>query len=260
MKRLIIFCLMACTGLYACKDAKKSGEVPQSQLAVRLTDAPGNYEEVNIDIQRVEVNYNVESENPGLVTLNVRPGIYNLVRLTNGLDTLLADATVPPGTIHQIRLILGPNNTVKEFGQAPVSLSVPSGMQSGIKVNFSNTLEPGSNNVILLDWDAERSVVKAGNSGIYNLKPVIRAVAVNNAGSIAGRVTPEGRYYVMAVDANRDTASTYSQWDGRFRLVGLKAGTYTVTATATDSTATTHVVEGVSLTNGQQFTMGDINF
>src|SRR5258705_2673224 len=162
-----------------------------SQLAtvqVRLTDAPGDFEEVNIDIQDVQVNSDTSSG--GWVSLDVKnKGVYNLLKLTNGLDTLLGDIQLPEGEISQIRLILGNNNTVKVSGQS-LALKTPSAQQSGLKIQVHTTLKAGVNYNITLDFDAARSIVATGN-GSFNLKPVIRSV-VAVAGSVAdkGKGTP----------------------------------------------------------------------
>ena len=64
-------------------------------LSVRMTDLPGNYDEVNVDIRGVEV-----TGNGGSVTLNINPGIYNLLDYANGVDTLIATGDVPAGLLY----------------------------------------------------------------------------------------------------------------------------------------------------------------
>jgi hypothetical protein len=69
-----------------------SGTTP---LYVRMTDAPGDYEEVNIDLVSVEVN----SDNGGWQTLKCKQGIYNLLKLSNGLDTMIGNSVIPSGNV-----------------------------------------------------------------------------------------------------------------------------------------------------------------
>src|SRR5258706_11144883 len=78
-------------------------------LQVRLTDAPGDFQEVNIDIQDVQVS----ADTGGWQSLSVNKGVYNLLEFTNGSDVLLGSIELPPGKISQVRLVLGSNNTVK---------------------------------------------------------------------------------------------------------------------------------------------------
>ncbi|MDZ7612715.1 MAG: carboxypeptidase regulatory-like domain-containing protein [Flavobacteriaceae bacterium] len=56
---------------------------------------------------------------------------------------------------------------------------------------LDENLEGGSSYTFILDWDVQRSVVKAGNSGKYILKPVIRANAEVNSGTLGGQVVAD---------------------------------------------------------------------
>ena len=53
-----------------------------------------------------------------------------------------------------------------------------------------------------MDWDVQKSIVKAGNSGNYNLKPVIRVTAEANSGTISGRIadSTETETVLMPID------------------------------------------------------------
>lgn len=204
----------------ACSDDNQT-----AKLEVRLTDAPGDYEEVNIDIQSVEIN-NGEG-NSGWTTLDVESGVYNILELTNGLDTLLASTELPAGRISQIRLILGDNNSVKVNGVTK-PLSTPSAQQSGLKLNLQAELSEGITYTITLDFDAARSIVRRGN-GSYSLKPVIRALQKASSGSIKGTVTPlEASPAVFAISGTDTVATAYTDEAGKFMLRSIPAGTYTV--------------------------------
>jgi hypothetical protein len=219
MKRIIGFLMLSILWL-ACNNDEQT-----ARLNVRLTDAPGDYEEVNIDIQDVQVNSS--QGNTGWVSLNVEKGVYNLLELTNGLDTLLATAELPAGRVSQIRLILGSNNTVK-IGGVTRSLTTPSAQQSGLKLNLQADLAEGVTYTITLDFDAARSIVKTGN-GTYILKPVIRALQDATSGSIKGTVTPvESAPAVFAIAGTDTVATAYTDAAGKFILRGVPAGTYKV--------------------------------
>jgi hypothetical protein len=45
-----------------------------------MTDAPGPYQQVNVDVMGVEIT----GDGGQSVTLNVVPGIYDLLKLSNG--------------------------------------------------------------------------------------------------------------------------------------------------------------------------------
>ncbi len=199
-----------------------------SYLEVRLTDAPGDYEEVNIDIQDVQVNFG--SSEGGWKSLEVNKGVYDILKLTNGLDTLLGKIELPAGRISQVRLVLGNQNSVRVNGKTE-ALSTPSAQQSGLKLQVNADLLEGITYKLLLDFDAARSIVRAGNSGKYNLKPVIRTLAEASSGAITGLILPiESSPAVYAIIGS-DTLGTafVDQINGKFLLRGLPAGTYKVT-------------------------------
>lgn len=181
MKKLIGFFLLA--GLWmACDNNDQT-----ATLKVKLTDAPGDYEEVNIDIQGIEINSN--EGNSGWVSLDVpKKGVYNILELSGGLDTLLAQQELPAGRVSQIRLLLGSDNSIKVNGETK-PLSTPSAQQSGLKLNLQQELLEGVVYTITLDFDAARSIVRRGN-GTYSLKPIIRALKEATSGAIKGTVSP----------------------------------------------------------------------
>ncbi len=219
MKRIAGF-LMLSVFWFACTDNTQT-----ARLNVRLTDAPGDYEEVNIDIKSVEINSG--EGNSGWTILDVKSGVYNILKLTNGLDTLLASAELPAGRISQIRLILGNNNSVK-VGGITKPISTPSAQQSGLKLNLQAVLTEGITYTITLDFDAARSIVRKGNGG-YNLKPVIRALETATTGAIKGMVTPlEASPAVFAISGSDTVATAYTDATGKFMLRAIPAGTYTI--------------------------------
>jgi len=221
MKRIAGFLLLSVFWL-ACSDDEQT-----ARLEVRLTDAPGDYEEVNIDIQGVEVHTEEGNQNSGWTTLDVESGVYNILELTNGLDTLLASAELPAGRVSQIRLILGDNNSLVIDGETK-PLSTPSAQQSGLKLNLNAVLTEGITYTITLDFDAARSIVTTGN-GTYILKPVIRALETATSGSIKGTVTPvESAPAVFAIAGTDTVATAYTDEAGRFMLRSIPAGSYTV--------------------------------
>src|SRR6478736_10067995 len=104
----IILILLSVTPLWLVS-CSSNDQKATTKLEVRLTDSPGDYQEVNIDIQDVQVN--PETSESGWQSVNIKKGIYNILDLTNGLDTLLGTALLPVGHLNQIRLVLGTNNT-----------------------------------------------------------------------------------------------------------------------------------------------------
>jgi len=196
-----------------------------ASLSIMLTDAPVNFDQVNVDVQGIELTGSGGEK----ITLNAKTGVYNLLEFANGAKTMIATSGLDAGTIEQIRLILGSNNSVMVKGVV-YPLSTPSAQQSGLKLQLHKTFEPGVDYSLTLDFDALQSVVVKGN-GEYQLKPVIRIIDNAISGSIMGRVSPDS--IVATVTAMRDTIpySTITGKDGSFLLPGLPAGTYNVTVT-----------------------------
>jgi len=231
-------------------------ESKSSHLEVRLTDAPGDYQEVNVDIQDVQVNTGT-SDN-GWTSLQVKKGVYNLLKLTNGLDTLLGEIDLPAGRISQVRLILGENNTVKINNQV-VTLSTPSAQQSGLKIQVNTDINEGITYKILLDFDAARSIVSAGASGKYNLKPVIRSVVEAENGAIKGIVSPAASTPVVYALTGADTVATAfaDQTTGKFLIKGLIANNYKVVI-APKTGYQTVTKENVAVAKGSVTDLGTI--
>ena len=215
---LIVLAILMTLGFVACQ--KDKNDEGTATLRIKLTDAPANYEEVNVDIQGVEIH----SDADGWIPLTTNAGVYDLLDYVNGTDTLLASDELPAGTVSEIRLKLGNNNSIKVDGQI-YPLTTPSAQQSGLKLKLHTVLEDDVTYVILLDFDAAKSVVETGN-GKYILKPVIRAIAEGIDGVIRGRVEPLAATPVVYAINGTDTVSSFTNSTGEFQIKGLASGSY----------------------------------
>lgn len=217
MKKLIILSIALIVGLASCEDEKNA------RIEVWLTDAPGDFQEVNVDVQGVEIHSSENDNGQGWQALNVTPKVYNLLEYTNGAKTLLGDLELPGGKISQIRLNLGDNNSVKVDDET-FELTTPSAQQSGLKVQIHQILAEGITYQILIDFDAAKSVVQTGNH--YALKPVIRAVTEAADGAIKGKVEPAQSVSISVMAGDEVVTTTTSNDEGEFLIRGLEAGTY----------------------------------
>jgi len=220
-------------GFTSCSDDDGNGpEEGNARLTVRMTDAPGDYDHVWVDVQDVMIKTEAgigEEEAEWESLSNVETGRYDLLQLTGGVSQLLADVEIPAGYLDQIRLVLGPDNVVDVDGEE-IALATPSAQQSGLKLNVQQELEAGESYEYLLDFDVDESVVITGNSG-YILKPVIRMSAMANTGSIMGEVHPTDFQSLVKAQSASHTISAYTDESGNFVLHGVPAGTYKVTVT-----------------------------
>lgn len=254
MKNVLLILMVV--GIFAVFAISCDSDEGNARVQVWLTDAPGDYQEVNIDLKGVDVHVGDGEDDAGWKSLPVHGGIYNLLELTNGLDTLLGEITLPAGEISQIRLKLGNENTLK-VNDKVFSLDVPSGQQSGLKLQVHQTLVEDITYKILLDFDVARSVLLTG-SGQYKLKPVIRTIPEAQDGAIKGVVSPvTATPAVYAIKATDTLATAYTDATGHFLLRGLGAGTYTVSFAPNSNFKTTQR-ENVSVTIGQVTDLGTV--
>lgn len=258
MRTLLKLSLLAflLVGFISCSDDDAPSQNDgKAQLSIRLTDAPGDYEKVFVDVRDVVLKYDDGRDD---VHLGINAGVYDLLELTAGVNVLLFNDEVPAGKISQIRLVLGDENSIVVNGEA-FPLQTPSGQQSGLKVQVHKTLEPGILYEFLLDFDVDQSIVVQGN-GNYLLKPVIRATTVAESGAISGSVLPAGILVLVTADNGTDHIATYVNTLGEFTLSGVPQGTYTVTLQADVNLGIPPVViENVTVVNGETTTMGTIN-
>lgn len=226
-------------------------EQETASFSFSLVDAPGDYQEVNVDIQGLEVVVNGE-----IIKLDVEPRIVNLLELTGGVSELLADGEFPVGQINQIRLILGGNNTLVVEGETEsqtFDLQTPSGQQTGIKLVVAKNLEAGIRYDFILDFNVDKSVVSLGAESGYVLKPVVRVTTKAETGAISGAVAAGEQNLITAASAT-DTISSFSnESTGEFLLYAVPAGNYKITVGET----VTH--EGVEVVTGETTDLGQIS-
>lgn len=188
--------------------------------------------------------------------LNTNPGIYNLLDFSNGTDTLIATADIHMERVQQIRLILGQNNSVV-VDSVSYPLQIPSGSESGLKIQLHKDLQPGVAYAVLLDFDAHQSIVMQGN-GSYLLKPVIRAVEDALTGSIQGSLSQPNVSAVITAVSGNGSYSSIANTTGQFIVKGIPVGTYSVTIVpAAPHNSVT--LNNVNVTTGSATAVGVIN-
>jgi hypothetical protein len=165
----------------------------------------------------------------------------NLLDLTNGTLTELGQTPLPAGKYTQLRLVLADNsgadplaNSVVPTGGTEVALKTPSGQQSGVKANIDIDIAANQMADFVLDFDACKSVVVAGNSGQYLLKPVI-AVIPRAVSGVAGSVDASlaNGNTEMSLEQNGVVVkATTPDSTGKFLLQPVAPGNYTLVLTA----------------------------
>ncbi|MFC4870366.1 DUF4382 domain-containing protein [Negadavirga shengliensis] len=221
--------LLSLLFLVSCNDQEGIME-GHARLNVSLIDAPADYDEVWVEVLAVEVRPGKgnDANETAWISINNEADEkrIDLLTLTGGNAVYLGSTEVPAGKISQIRLILGDDNYIMQDGNR-IDLKTPSAQQSGLKLQLNKELMAGIQYDLVIDFDAAKSIVKAGNSGQYILKPVLRVVAEESA-TIKGTVLPLEAEPVIYGIKGVDTLATFTDDNGDFVLRGLEAGEYRI--------------------------------
>ncbi|MBI2729888.1 MAG: DUF4382 domain-containing protein [Sphingobacteriales bacterium] len=279
----LVLVLISSFIFYACsKDKSASSNLPANQqhLSLYLSDDPSLFDKVLLDIKSVEVlvdtcaakpgnhdDYDDDDHHPDSLnhpcavwdTLTMQPGVYDLLQLRNGVDTLLAQGNIPKGNVRKIRIDIGTNNSlVKDSISYPLHL--PPGAPSYIILNLRGDewREYKPDHLHLwLDFDIARSIIRLNNGQFY-LRPVFHLYTVSTTGSIEGVVVPGEALPVISVYNSTDTAYAIPWHDGGgFKVRGLKDGTYTLFVNASNGYADT-TITNISVVAGKKTEIGKI--
>lgn len=242
--------------IISCSDSV-SPETGKGQINMMMVDAPAGYDQVNIVVTGVEVHKADADLNSGWVTINNVPASYDLLTLRNGASVVIGNNTLIAGHYSQIRLIIGTGCNVVVDGVV-YPLEIPSGEQSGLKLNHAFEIQPGLLYELILDFDAERSIVLTGN-GQYKLKPVIKIVPMVISGTIMGRINPvSAAGYVYAINGT-DTAGTIAEpITGSFKLMALLQQTYRIEVFSANAAYNDTTITNVVVTAKQNKDLGTI--
>jgi hypothetical protein len=172
------------------------------QLKLAITDAPvDDADAVVVAFTGIEVK---PADGPARMLDTFDPPLaINLMDLQDGISQQIADATVPAGQYNWIRLAvsLDEDGVIDEeemdstsyivIDGAPYALWVPSGNQSGLKLNRGFIVPQGGLADFTIDFDLRKSVhLPMNGEERYVLRPTLRIVDNTIVGSIYGNVDP----------------------------------------------------------------------
>ena len=208
----------------------------EGALSVRLTDGQScTYKQVFVTIEKVRVHRSASAEDTdsGWEELVLAtPLRVDLMTLRNGVFENLGTLPLEAGDYSQVRLVLAENggsapyeNQLTLEDDSVVALSTPSAQQSGLKLNVHMSIAAGETAELVLDFDPCQSVVRRGNSGHYNLKPVVTGY-FEEVSAIRGTAAPGA--FVSAQVAGGVLKSTVADEAGTFVLWPMVAGSYDV--------------------------------
>ena len=213
----ILFSLFAAIALLSCSSGGGSGGNGIGTVSFALTDSSTDlYRGVYITIDDLQICSNKgEPSGSDCNWMSIGPPegrpfpqTYNLLKLVNGVTEAIGSGEFSAGEYNQVRLIIGlqpefETNLLGDFhpeanyvilndgNDTVVTLKVPSGPQTGLKLVHPFTVGSGEIKELVLDFDACKSVVKAGNSGKYILKPTIKVIEPTDKIDIDGTVADD---------------------------------------------------------------------
>lgn len=244
------------TGLAACGGGGGDNTAGSGTLRLALTDAPScGYDTVNVTVSKIRVHQSSSADDADAgwseIVLNPARRV-DLLSLTNGVLMELGQIPLPAGKYTQMRLVLADNsttqplaNSVMPTGESEVALKTPSGQQSGVKTNINIDIAENKMADFVLDFDACKSVVRAGGSGQYLLKPVVTVIPRYVSG-VQGYVDPAlgaGATRVSLQLNGTIVKATVPDSTGKFLLQPVAPGNYTLVMAASGRTSA--VVTGV---------------
>jgi hypothetical protein len=244
--------------IVACNKSNSSKSNPnipkgESQLSVYMMDAPVTYDSVLINIQQVAVEVDTATtqgapdnprqwdndwcgmgrgpSNKSVIwdTLNVTPGIYNLLALRNGTDTLLTSSIITTGKILKIRILIGSGNEVYIDSTADYPLVV-FGPSPYFTINVSRTnVDSVTNNEmeLWLDFNLNRSIFFW--SGTFYLDPYIVVFNDQMMSKLEGTVLPHGAGALVEAVNGTDTLYAIPFWSGQYQIRDVPTGTWSLT-------------------------------
>lgn len=235
------------------------GAAGTGTLRLALTDAPAcGFDEVNVTIEKVRIHQSATADDgaAGWSEVVVNPTRrVDLLSLTNGVLSELGQTELPAGKYTQMRLVLAGNTGATPFansvvptgGSGEVALTTPSGQQSGLKLNTNIEVIENQLADFVIDFDACKSVVSAGSSGRYLLKPVLSVIPrlVSGVSGFVHASVASGSTTLSLQQAGVAVRATVPDSSGRFLLQPVPPGSYTLVMTAPGRT--TLVVNGVTV-------------
>lgn len=166
----------------------------KGELSLSITDAPVRHADAVVIYFETAVIHSAED---GRVDVDVidpvtmQPGrSVDLLQLTGDRTIELLTETFTEGTINWIRLMVDfdPEKTYIQIDGTRYPLRCISCEKNGLKVNTTFDILPDMTNAYTLDFDLQKSITDPQSHIEYILRPTIRVVRNEIAGSIRGTV------------------------------------------------------------------------
>jgi len=211
--------------------SSSSASASTGTMSLSITDAPpvlgDNVTGVNISVIGIEYKKDGKwEEAEGFEG----PQVYNLLDLQDGNSMHMGDLILPAGHYTELRFKLdapkegsNPKNNpgcyITFSNEPPKALFVPSGSSSGFKAKGEFDITADAKIAVTADFNVYKSIVVAGNSGKYLLKPVIRIVVTELSGGVDGTITN-----IDDFDASSDVLVVYAYEDDTYNISEIDDG------------------------------------
>ena len=243
---------MASIFFIACnkESSGSSSTSDKSQLSIYMMDDPIPYTKVLIDIKQIAVRIDTAAHHADADdtlhqwhddykgchnsnstiwdTLSITPGIYDLLKLRNGTDTLLSSSLIPNGKVLQVRITLGTGNTVYTDSVTHYPLHIIGSSNSFyLNVRRENVAVISNSQFKLwFDFNLSKSIFFYDHK--YWLRPAFTIFNDAAMPKLEGRVLPQGASGFVEVFNHADTLYALPWIGGYYQVRGVKAGTYSV--------------------------------
>jgi hypothetical protein len=247
----------------------------ESQLSVYMMDGPVQYDSVFIDIRQIAVEIDTASKqsdpdeddewddnfcgrgrnasDKSVIwdTLTITPGVYNLLALRNGTDTLLTSSLITTGKVLKIRITLGNDNKIYTDSTTSYPLEVfgPHPYFT-INVRREDVASVTNNELKLwLDFNLSRSIFFW--NGEFLLSPYIVVFNDQMMAKVEGTVLPPGAGALVEAINGTDTLYAIPWWGGQYQFRNVPTGTWSLTFKGDngyqDTTITNIVVDSMKV-------------
>jgi hypothetical protein len=254
-----IFCLSACSGGGSVSSVSK--ETQNGELSLKITDTTTtDFQAVYITVDEIQASKAPVDENEedvDWITVATPDQTYNLLELVNGVTEYLGITELEAGVYNQLRLILGhlPDNGTNildephpfanyfiDHADESHELKIPSGYESGFKIVGRFTIDEDETTDLILDFDVVKSIIQAGFSGEWILKPTVKVLNEDDSAQIDGFVSEAGtedealegvivsaQTVTEGSSAEKVVSATVTDENGFYSLL-VNPGTYLVVA------------------------------
>lgn len=227
INRLLLFCLLPVC-LVACEDASLEN---RSLVNVLLMDAPGDFDEVWIEVLGVEIlpaGVRGSAENATWIDIPYEAAS-NTVRisdLVNDRRLLIGRTEIQSGTISGIRLRLGEQMYLVR-DEIRIDLTPSSNLEALLDLEVAIDVQAGLSYDLYIDFDLAQSIEQ--RQGVsFQMNPEIRAFVTEQTAAISGTVVPRNlRPHIFAI-SDEDTIGTLTEGTGGFYLKGLPPTDYKI--------------------------------